>query len=123
MKDKLIQAVKDALGSSDSFEQYDSVSKEQYVILINGKRVRMRSGKTVWNGKGPAKSALRNHITHVLWRNKVDCNNYMITDQDGGKDYGAVRDTIKVAEDEWIDKYVVFMPLAEYIDFQRKRSA
>ncbi|KKL65460.1 hypothetical protein LCGC14_2154770 [marine sediment metagenome] len=123
MKDKLIQAVKDALGSSDSFEQYDSVSKEQYVILINGKRVRMRSGKTVWNGKGPAKSALRNHITHVLWRNKVDCNNYMITDQDGGKDYGAVRDIIKVAEDEWIDKYVVFMPLAEYIDFQRKRSA
>ncbi|KKL46144.1 hypothetical protein LCGC14_2348450, partial [marine sediment metagenome] len=40
VKDKLIQAVKDALGSSDSFEQYDSVSKEQYVILINGKRVR-----------------------------------------------------------------------------------
>lgn len=124
MKDKLKRAVKNALSSDKAFDQYNSISKvkEQYVILVNGKRVSVRSGKVVWNGRGPAKSALRNHIQHILWQKKIDYRSFTILDANGDKDYRAVDIATKAAENEWIDKHVVFMPLEKYIAIQKKRS-
>jgi hypothetical protein len=123
MKDKLKQAVTDVLNSQGAFEKCNDVKpKELYVVLVNGKRVRMRSGKMVWNGKGPAKTALRNHMHNLEWRNKTINNLKMIDLNNGNIDYMATREAIKEAEDEWIEKHVVFMPFADYMLIQRKRN-
>lgn len=122
-KDKLKQAITNALNSQDAFEKCDDIKpKELYVILVNGKRVKMRSGKMVWNSKGPAKSALRNHMYGLMWKKKINYNDFAIYNKDGTKDYTLINNTIREAEDEWIDKHVVFMPFSEYMSVQRKRG-
>ncbi len=121
MGNTIKQAVTNALNSSDAFTKCnDTKPKELYVILVNGKRVYMRSGKMVWTGTGPAKNALRTHIHNLLYHMKVNYDH--ILDEDGRKDYVAERDATKEAEDEWIEKHVVFMPFTEYMTIQKKRS-
>ena len=116
------QKIFDSLNSPKAFEQFDSIQKEKvlYVILVNGKRVQMNSGKNVWNGIGPAKSALRNHLYALT--SMYSKPEYKIYDEDGKVNYELTRKVIKEAEDEWMKKHVVFMPFDKYMAVRRKRK-
>jgi len=116
------QKIIDSLNSPEAFEEFDSIqkSKVMYVILVNGKRVSMRSGKNVWNGIGPAKSALRNHMCD--FSNIFRHNEYKIYDENGKANYHESQKIVKEAEDEWVKNHVVFMPFDKYMAVRRKRK-
>ena len=120
---ELKKLVIDALNSPSAFTKCtDTKNKELFIILVNGKRVVMRSGKKVWNGKGPAKSALRNHINEPLHMNKIGQGKNSIKLPNGNTDYSTTRSIIREAEDEWMEKHVVIMPFSEWFALQKKLS-
>lgn len=52
--------IKEELKSS--FIPIDSEYSEPHILVINGKRVKTRSGKSLWKTKAAAKNALINHM-------------------------------------------------------------
>lgn len=45
---------------------FEDVSKKQvFVLIVQGKRVKVRSGKSMWSSKGAAKNALNHHLSCV----------------------------------------------------------
>jgi len=83
----------------NSFEFNIQASKKvAYIILIDGQRAKLRSGKYVWNGLGAAKSALTNHLHDTT------------TGHRSGYDYKAFQQKL----DDWVKQHVVFMPLSEF---------
>ena len=58
------------------------INKSSFIILVNGKRATLRSGKSVWSTLGHAKSALRNHIKTMCYynlsRKSDELYNYLI---------------------------------------------
>lgn len=66
--------------------------KVAYIILVDGKRVKLSSGKYVWNGIGAAKSALTNHLQGIKYATGCDWNDF----------------------EKYITEHVIFMPLSQY---------
>lgn len=64
--------------------------KTAYVILVDGQRVKLSSGKYVWNGIGAAKSALTNHL------------------------YYSYRTFGREDVDNWVAQHITFIPLSQY---------
>jgi hypothetical protein len=50
-----------------SFTFSKIITKSSFIILVNGKRATLRSGKSVWSTIGHAKSALKNHLGSYYW--------------------------------------------------------
>lgn len=93
-----------------SFDYHIPKSKKiAYIILIDGQRAKLRSGKYVWNGLGAAKSALTNHLHDSTYQFRVK------------EDYRTFQLRLK----DWIEKHVIFMPLTEFeanvANLQRER--
>lgn len=54
----------------NSFDVVKPADKKVYGIKIDESRIRVCSGKSCWNGIGPLKNALRNHIANRVWDKK-----------------------------------------------------
>jgi hypothetical protein len=68
-KDKIYEKI---TKQSDLFLVNDKPKLPEVGIFFRGQRMRMISGKQVWNGVGPAKNALRNCLHDVGgWGNKA----------------------------------------------------
>lgn len=58
--------------ASFPFKKENSPNKTNPVILtLNGKRIILISGKSLWSNPSYAKSALRNHIKHILCQKNI----------------------------------------------------
>jgi len=123
IQEEIKEAINNKLNNPSAFTEVKK-SKELYVILINGKRIITNSGKSVWSGQGPAKTALKNHIRAVFYKFGFNLFDYIINNEtDGTINYGAMNAIKKAAEDEWIDTHVVFVPYDKYMIAERKRKS
>ena len=105
--------------SKDAFEEVEK-AKDNFVILVNGKRIKTRSGKSVWPNRGAAKNALRHHLNGII---NIYNTEGLPKREDGRLNYSEARQIIQEAEDEWIENHVVFMPLSDYLKLLKKRSS
>ena len=103
------------------FKEFDKIQKPKvwYVILVNGKRIQLSSGKNSWNGLGAAKTALKYAIRSKLFRIR---NKLGVMNDDGTRDYMATNAAFNGAIDEWIDKHVAFVPFDDYMKSRKKRK-
>lgn len=121
--EELAQDIIKAISAANAFTTYNT-KREPYVILVNGKRVTLKSGRNVWSGIGAAKNALRNHLHYLFWNaRKADNKKYEVLDQNGKKSYQAYGSMVKATEDEWISKHVVYVSLSVYSIAEAKRKA
>ena len=89
----------------NSFREYDA-GKSAYILLVDGKRVKVRNGKSVWNTAGAAKNALRNHFNNY---------SYLLNDLD--------RVEREQIEDEWIEQHARVVSVSEYEAARAKLKA
>lgn len=47
-------------------------AEKTFVVLLNGRRVRTNSGKSVWGNPGAAKNAVNNHINNISYLFRED---------------------------------------------------
>lgn len=121
--EELTQDLTKAFDASSAFSTYNT-KREPYVILVNGKRVTLKTGRNVWSGIGAAKNAMRNHLHYLFWTaRKADNKKYEVLDQDGKKSYQAYRLAVRKAEDDWIARHVVYIPLSTYSIAEAKRKS
>ena len=80
--------------------------KQAFVLLLNGKRVKTTTGKSVWTSKGAAKNALNNHMR------QVDYYNYNLTIED--------REEKNQAKKEWIEQNIQVVSIAEWEALKNK---
>lgn len=94
----------------DTFDKLDGLAnrytnekdKENCVVLINGKRFRLRSNVVVFENKGKALVALRNLAwRYVRWHSNI-------------------AGSFDAAFDKWVEKRVIFVSPEEYYRFKRK---
>lgn len=97
-----------------SFSEYEKVS-QSFIILLRGKRVKMRSGKAIWNSIGAAKNALRCHLENIHYS-----QDYYLEDENGKKSWGITDSAQREAENEWIANNIRFVPLSEYLALRQK---
>ena len=98
-----------------SFAEYEKISNS-FVMLLRGKRVKVRSGKNIWNSLGAAKNALRCHLESITYKN------YALFDKYGKADWNATNETKRKAEDEWIANNIRFVSLQEYLALKQKAT-
>jgi hypothetical protein len=89
-----------------------SDKKEAHVILVDGKRIITRSGKSEWPSIRAAKSALRYHLNSIQYKNKKEAGT--VSDAEFTGSFLLTSKAIKEAENEWIANHVVFLPLRLY---------
>jgi hypothetical protein len=74
-----------------------------WIVLVDGKRVRLSSGKSLWNKRGHAKSALRNQLGNFSpfhpGDKAIDWHRHQ-----------------REAEDCWMEDHAEFITLAEWIE-------
>ncbi len=110
-----------AFNDNKAFPTYKT-KREPYVILVNGKRVTLRTGRNTWSGPGAAKNAMRNHLQHLFWKYRAaNKKEYDLGVTDMYK-YQAVQNKIREFEDEWISMHVVYISLKEYSIAASKRT-
>ena len=85
----------------DSFYGIDDNKNKAFVILVNGKRVKLRSNKAIWTSTGAAKNALNNHLNSLSY-------SYA---------YGE-RKEFKEAMKDWIKHNINVVSIAEYEQIQ-----
>lgn len=98
----------------DSFEEVD-VDKKAFIILLNGKRVKVRTGKSVWNSSGAAKNAINNHVSYM--HNYADIYNVDFKDRE---ERYAAESEAKKAIKEWIEGNIKVVSVGEFENSQAK---
>ncbi|KKM01916.1 hypothetical protein LCGC14_1789710 [marine sediment metagenome] len=97
-----------------TFTEFEK-TEEYFIILLRGKRVRVKSGKMAWSSLGAAKNALRCNLGCIPY----DYQKF-ISDVEDNRDYIVTEKAKREAENEWIKNNIVFMPLAQYMLFRKK---
>lgn len=111
--DELNQDLYNIFNAKNAFKKFKG--KDLYIILVNGKRVTLKTGRNVWSGIGGAKIAMRYHLNYLFWSfRKVNKKEYQVSDESGKATYLSFLKVIKESEDEWISKHVVYIPLSIY---------
>lgn len=114
--DELTKKILKVLNDPNSFENYDD-QKGMFVVLVNGKRVKMSSGKNIWTSTGAAKNALRCHMDNLIYKKII--NNF-IQREDGSRDYKTSAEIVKNIQSEWINKHVNVIPFNSYLIVRSK---
>ena len=99
-----------------SFSEVD-INKKAFVILVNGKRVKVRTGKSVWTTTGAAKNALTNHLYYLYNSPEI------YSDPKINEDYKLRNEAIKeakLAAKEWIEQNISVVSVGEYEATQAK---
>jgi len=109
------------LNSEGAFPELTK-DKDMYVILVNGKRLKTFSGKSVWPSIGAAKNALNNHLYALYADRKFHLSNHKIHNEDGVLEYNRMKQAKTDAENEWIKQHVVFVPFDQYMIARKKRK-
>jgi len=114
-KKKLKRDMLKSFNAADAFKKHDDDDKS-YVILVNGKRVVLTTGKNVWANLGAAKNSMRNHLRVLFWKFRSDNKRfYNMLDQNFKSNYGIFKLKMKELEDEWISKHVSYVPISKYL--------
>jgi hypothetical protein len=117
---KLKNRVIELLSDENHFDCLKT-NKNHFVILVDGKRIRTCSGKSIWTGLGAAKSALRNHMKHIYSSNNFTLSDYKVYNEHGILNGTLMTQALREAEEEWIKQHVLFMPFSRYILIQKKK--
>ncbi len=99
---------------ANSFYLFDQ-NKDACIILFRGKRVVVNSGKSLWNGKGPAKNALNNHLS--WFRSQINYYSVDYPDTEEGEQQRA--EDLKAFE-KWVGENIKIVSLVEYETLQAK---
>lgn len=99
--------ISDILKDEGSFKHiYDD---DKYVILVNQKRVVLKSGKSIWNSKGSAKCALKYHLNRLI-DDKV-----RLKWADVKSSTWPIRQVREKLLDDWVKKNVEIIKYKDYI--------
>lgn len=82
-----------------SFIPFTETNKTPHIILFRGRRVCTSSGKSIWNSKGAAKSALTHHLKSVAYKIRYYLKQSFITSSD-----------LK----EWAEQNIQVIPLVDH---------
>lgn len=98
----------------ESFEEVD-VDKKAFIVLMNGKRIKVRTGKSVWSTSGAAKNAVNNHVSYL--HNYAGIYNDSFSDREDR--YSATAEA-KQAIKEWIEHNIKVVSVGEFENSQAK---
>jgi len=100
------------LNKPDNYYELEK-DKDTFVILVRGKRIITRSGKSVWSSIGAAKNAFNNHLDSAT---KISRLYWDIDDKFEDSDivFNSYEIAIKYKK-EWISENVSFITMKDYL--------
>ena len=114
VKDKIFSF----LSEHNRFKKVKDEKETVCVIMVNGRRVELSSGKKLWQSIGAAKAAIKNHIKYFC--HFFAGNDFYLYDSLGKPDHTLTKKTTDEAMNEWVEKHVRFVPYEEYVMLKNK---
>lgn len=105
-----------------SFVPYDPPDLEMYVIVVDGKRVALRSGKYIFASKHAAKCALTGHKNRVSSSIVWSCEWIDDLDRLGRYIKPIMRRMLRKQFDCYIKQHICIMSLSEYINAKKTQE-
>ena len=101
-----------------SLSEYEPSDPDMYVIVVDGERVALRSGKYYWESKHAAKCALTNHRKSVISQHMM----YYVEYKKHYKN-SVIRMLFENQWKEFIKDHIQIMTMREYYEQKEKNKA